>query len=472
MNNTFTPKAPFTRGSIGAVLVACACVACGCIPFMPGRVDTRLENSSPPDSLQKDAALDRYLTGTVSEETGDLWKAAVYYQLAWLLDSTSATIPVSLADVYLKLGEVEAARIVLETGRRTCPENQDILERLVKIYLRANRLGDAAQALEDLAKVRELRGRELLQLGEIYTRTRCFDDALAVYGKFLTEHTPIAAVYMIIARIHIMRRDTASADTALRKVIEFDPHNQQALYFLGDFAVNRGDWRAAERYFREAVHYDSTEFRNWSNLLYVLAEQKKYEQTLPIIDLALDYFPDSPVLYELKGRSLQSLHRTDDALEAFDKSIEIDSTRTTPHMGKALLYHQIGKWDLSEAEYRQVLKLDPENALALNNYAYMLAERNVRLGEALDMAKKALEQSPDNSSYLDTCGWIYYRMGLHKKALGYIERALKSSPDNAELNAHLGSIYNALGKIKKARQAWRRAAELEPDNQEYRNLAR
>ena len=82
---------------------------------------------------------------------------------------------------------------------------------------------------------------------------------------------------------------------------------------------------------------------------------------------------------------------------------------------RASMLDKMKKHDASEAEYRKVLAESPENAGALNDLGYMLADRNVRLNDALTMISKAIELEPNNGAYLDSLGWVYFRLGRLKK---------------------------------------------------------
>jgi Tfp pilus assembly protein PilF len=84
------------------------------------------------------------------------------------------------------------------------------------------------------------------------------------------------------------------------------------------------------------------------------------------------------------------------------------------------------------------------------------------------MSKKTIEREPDNASYLDTYGWILFRLKDYKKAAVYIEKAIKIDA-NATLFDHLGDIYEADGEVVKALKAWNEALQLEPDNQNIKN---
>jgi tetratricopeptide (TPR) repeat protein len=81
------------------------------------------------------------------------------------------------------------------------------------------------------------------------------------------------------------------------------------------------------------------------------------------------------------------------------------------------------------------------------------------------MIEKALDKQPDNGSFLDSLGWVYFRSGQSKKAREYIEKALQLiETESATLYDHLGDVLNDIGKSQNAIQQWERALELEdPD---------
>jgi uncharacterized protein HemY len=89
----------------------------------------------------------------------------------------------------------------------------------------------------------------------------------------------------------------------------------------------------------------------------------------------------------------------------------------------------------------------------LNYLGYMLADRNVRLDEASQLIKKALEIQPDNPAFLDSMGWVYFRQGKYTEAQGLLERALEHMADPT-VHDHLGDVYARQGRTKEAIVEW------------------
>jgi Tfp pilus assembly protein PilF len=121
-------------------------------------------------------------------------------------------------------------------------------------------------------------------------------------------------------------------------------------------------------------------------------------------------------------------------------------------------YHELKNNIASDEAYENALRLDPENAVVLNNYAYYLSLRSEKLEQAKRMSFKAVELDPENASNLDTKAWVLYKLKLYDEAKIVIELALNASEENsAEVYEHYGDILYMLGNKKKAIKFWKRA---------------
>jgi Tfp pilus assembly protein PilF len=114
----------------------------------------------------------------------------------------------------------------------------------------------------------------------------------------------------------------------------------------------------------------------------------------------------------------------------------------------------------SEESLRRILSKDPNNATALNNLGYFLTERNERLPEALDMIQRAVRAEPSNPSFLDSLGWVNFKLGKLKEAERYLSDAARRNSTSATIQEHLGDVLQRLGQQDKARVAWRKALSL------------
>lgn len=126
---------------------------------------------------------------------------------------------------------------------------------------------------------------------------------------------------------------------------------------------------------------------------------------------------------------------------------------------------RIGDNDVSglEQDLRAILSIDPENPQALNALGYTLADRTDRHQEALDYIKRAMAKQPDDGAFIDSMGWVQYRMGNLSEALRYLHRAFEIVQDG-EVAAHLGEVLWVAGKHDEARAHWVEAIKRWPDS--------
>ncbi|MCF0174948.1 MAG: tetratricopeptide repeat protein [Bacteroidales bacterium] len=111
--------------------------------------------------------------------------------------------------------------------------------------------------------------------------------------------------------------------------------------------------------------------------------------------------------------------------------------------------------------YEQVLKKDPENTLALNNYAYYLSQKKKNLPKALEMSLKTLTVEPENPTYLDTAGYILYVMGKAEDAKAYFKKAMAcGGKDHKEILIHYADCLSALGDKTLADYYYKLAQQL------------
>lgn len=161
-------------------------------------------------------------------------------------------------------------------------------------------------------------------------------------------------------------------------------------------------------------------------------------------------------LYE-KAKNYPEMGKAIDEAEKLSLSNE---EKEAIHFMRGAMYEKSKQFEKSEAEFRRILERNPNSASALNYLGYMLADRNVRLNEALDMIKKALEQEPENGAYLDSLGWVYFRLGRLDEAEEYLKRAAAKSPKDPTVNDHLGDVYLKKSNLKEAVAQWELALKM------------
>jgi tetratricopeptide (TPR) repeat protein len=131
---------------------------------------------------------------------------------------------------------------------------------------------------------------------------------------------------------------------------------------------------------------------------------------------------------------------------------------------EAMVDERLNRLDDMERLLRRILVLQPDNSQALNALGYSLADRNLRLDEALEMVRQAHELSPADPFIVDSLGWVEYRMGHYDKAATLLAQAYSSRKDT-EIAAHLGEALWADGRHDEAARVLRDAHKLDAGNE-------
>lgn len=129
---------------------------------------------------------------------------------------------------------------------------------------------------------------------------------------------------------------------------------------------------------------------------------------------------------------------------------------------RADVYYRMKEYSKAFEIYDKILKSNSEDLIVMNNYAYYLAEQNMKLKEAELMAKKVIEKEKTNTTYLDTYGWVLFKRGKLNEAAKIMETIINSGgkPD-AEWYEHYGYILKKQKKCTKAIENWNIAIKLD-----------
>lgn len=150
------------------------------------------------------------------------------------------------------------------------------------------------------------------------------------------------------------------------------------------------------------------------------------------------------------------------ATSSFEEATELAPQFAGAQFQLAGLYERQGNKDAAVERYRRVVDLQPRNALALNNLAYLTATHLKRPADALPLAQRAMGLAPQNPIIGDTLGWIQYLLGDTATAVRIIGAAAKAAPNNAEIRLHAAVVSAATGARAAAEFELGEALRLDP----------
>lgn len=165
-----------------------------------------------------------------------------------------------------------------------------------------------------------------------------------------------------------------------------------------------------------------------------------------------------------EAQLLRDASKFDEAMRLLEEGLQRFADNTDLLYEHAMVAEKSRQFDVMERSLRKVMQIAPDNPHAYNALGYGLADRNLRLQEAYDLIKKALELAPEDPFIIDSMGWVEFRLGRLEKAEELLRRAYAIKPD-AEIAVHLGEVLWVRGREDEAKKLWRQASNKDPKNE-------
>ncbi len=338
-----------------------------------------------------------------------------------------------------------------------------------------------ASSLEVLAQVRGLKPEDpaiSLRLADRYSQWGRSQESEAVLRELQERSPRNPAAVSRLAELYLRSGRIPEASRQLEALRKIDPANPVTYYFLGVVALEEKQFERARNHFERAILINPALEPAHTDLAVALLSLQRPEDAVGVLDRARKEVPPSFRLEYLSGVARSQLKQFDRALEAYSAAEKIGSTNQPP-LTDHRFYFQVGavlerKGDEAKSiEYlEKSLELKPDYDEALNHLGYMWAEKGKNLPKARAMIEQALRAEPENAAYMDSMGWVLFKLGKHAEALEWLTRARKrlNEPDATVLD-HLGDAAAACGRWDLAREAWAESLKVEASPTVAKKLA-
>jgi len=375
-----------------------------------------------------------------------------------------------------------------------------------RLYLKLNRMEDAAAEIHKLINQSPDEVRYYLILGDIYNSNDRVEEATAIYNEALERDpaNPRALIALsgfakkagndslywsyltrafanpdysidekvayVYPYLQMQRLDSTKLREGLelaKLVIDAHPEEAKAFALCADMYSQAGMLDSALIDYNKAVTLDSTRFTVWYQLMWIYSRKEDANNLLRVSAVVSERFPKEFMGHYFKGVAnflLQNYPSAIDALNVALVTSTVNGDKNTRADVYSLLgdaYHATGQHPQSDSSYDKALSLKPDDALVLNNFSYYLSLRGEQLEKAESMSKRSLELEPESANFMDTYAWILFRMARYDQAKVWMEKALQTedAKDNPNMLEHYGDILFNLHEVDKALEYWQLAKQ-------------
>ncbi len=350
-----------------------------------------------------------------------------------------------LAEIYQGEGEKDRATEVYTKLIERNPDNPLIQVSLCDFLINSKRYDDLLRILDKVSLNKNISREDKLSL---FARILEINEIAKSYGERLEDalivledtYSKDDIIPLLRPELLVKMNKLQEAASRLKEIIKGKPENYYAWEKLLLVYLQQRDYIKLEKEGEECATKFNRSFL--AKLLYATGamENKNYS-------VALDELRKASILAgDDKGESLQVLTM------------------------KADIYYRMKDFSKTFETFDEAMKINSEDLTLINNYAYYLAEQNMRLKEAEKMSKKVIEKDRKNTAYLDTYGWILYKRGKLKAADKIMQEIISSgeAPD-AEWYEHYGYILKKEKKCDKAVENWNIALKIDSSKIELKN---
>lgn len=267
---------------------------------------------------------------------------------------------------------------------------------------------------------------------------------------------------------NFIKRYRLQLDNAMEGIALAHPADTTSNMFLAAYYGEIGDNAKCKEFLRKNYTLYPDKFSTLFQWVLAIYQLKEWENLEAATTEALEKYPHHPDLVQLRGIARFQMKQTDKAIESYRELEEI-SLKNRDTVSLISAYSILGDLHYEKKEsktafsyYRKVLKLNPNETGALNNYAYYLALEGKNLKQAYQMSKKTVEAEPDNPTYLDTFGWILFLMDKPLEAKAQFKHAmLYGGTESADILDHYAEVLFSLGEHDLAFIYWNQAKQLD-----------
>ena len=390
---------------------------------------------------------------------------------------------------------IEQYRVLAEIS----DEDPRYLIALAKLVLSQNNINESISLFIKAYEKDKSRIDILEEAANLSLRSRQLDKARSLYKQLIDFDKNNAYYLSTYIDLIVMSGDYINGITALESLIDIEGETAERLSQLGILYYKMENIVKAKPLFIKLInmnHFDVTIMHFLSNIYleesildsagiianqiifhhpsdprgYLDAALAELNNENPLAAIKIlepvnkKFFNEFSIQY-LLGSSYQQLEEYDKATIVLRQSLKIYPESRGARHTLAIASDALNYWNESDSLYEGLIASDTNDVQALNNYSYSLVERNIHLNKALEMAKKAIELEPDNAAYLDTIGWIYYKMDNIDKALSFIRKSVELDNNNAIVLEHLGDVLIAKNQIQEAIIYYLKALDIDKDNE-------
>ena len=393
---------------------------------------------------------------------------ALYNHLEQKL-GVSESIAVGKQQIYIQLGNKQAAYGEIEKLIQANPTVSKYYGLLADMYLADNKREKALENYDKILKLDPNDGFIHLSIANYFLEgndsIKAFEHIKLAFRNTSLAFETKAQMYLLLIKTGASKISDKLQFELLHILIDTHIDDDRPRALMVDYFQAKKQLEEARKQIRLVLDMKKDNYQYWERLLLINNDLMDWSSMNSDCNIALKYFSDQPLIYILKSVGLLQQKRYTELLSVIDSGLV--NVKGDPkilsqfYTYRAEAYYNLKRFKEAFDVFDKVVELDPENFMAMNNYAYYLSLKGERLGIAEKLSAKVIQANADNATYLDTYAWVFFMKKDYQLAKFYMEIALsKAAEDNsAVLIEHYGDILFYLNEKDNALLQWKKSLD-------------
>ena len=341
----------------------------------------------------------------------------------------------------------------------------DILEEAANLSLRSRQLEKATNLYKQLIDIDKNNSYYLSTYIDLIVMSGDYDNGIVALKSLIDIEGETTERLSQLGILYYNTNQAVKAKPIFNKLISMDHFDATTMHFLSNIYIEQGILDSALIIANKIIDHHPSDPRGYLDAALTELNNENPIGAIEILEPVNRTFNNEFSIQYLLGSSYQQLEEYDKATVVLRQSLKIYPESRGARHTLAIASDALNYWNESDSLYEGLIESDTNDVQALNNYSYSLVERNIQLNKALTMAKKAIELEPNNAAYLDTIGWIYYKMDNVEKALSFIRKSVELDNNNAVVLEHLGDVLFSNNQIEEAMLFYLKALDIDKNNE-------
>lgn len=377
-------------------------------------------------------------SGMKALERGETKAAEEYFKKSASIDPANPMPYLGLAEVARMTKDTDGIKLNLDTALKLAPDSPEVHVAYARYHFMSGAYEQAEGALHR---------------------------ALELDPDFTPAQLELASLFATVLK------QPEKAELIFQDVLAKDSRNTGALFGLGNLIGRQGKFNQAEYFMRKILTIVQHDVRPLLAIAAMYANVANYAKAVEVYTEAVTLDSNSTDALFGRAQSYLAMGSKDNALADCRVILDIQGDNPAAKFMASMILLERQDWNEAEAGFREVVRLDPGNAWALNNLAWLIGRRDATSREALEYAAKAVEIDIRNPQFLDTYAGLLRNRGAAREAASHYELATVANPGSVDLWMKLAEAREAAGQQTQALEAYQRVLDMEGINEVARRIA-